>query len=162
MIDLFFALLNMAALFFLFYYLYGRFLQDRIQQDIILEQSIQLNSAKRQETLRKQEQSLVRAYYHQHYRYEELSHKIQQWRHTIDSVLQEKQQEAERLSHMMIVHRTERDDAIRQRVLCKSVINYVTDKAHRELVMRFQDATVADQYLERILELKPKEERYDA
>ncbi len=151
-IDIIFAIINTAVLCAIFYYVYLRFVKERLQQGMILEQSTHMNMVRRQESLRKQEQSLVRAYYHHHYRYEELSHKIQKWRQHIDNRLQEQQHEAERLSQRIEQSRRERDRAVQERIACMKLIDHIVAETENRLVERCKDTTTIDHYLQHIVQ----------
>jgi len=84
-INTLFHVLNALVVIAFIVYLFHQYLLEKIVQALALEHTSQVNMAKRHEQLRKQEQNLIRAYYHHNYLYEELSRKIDLWRQRIEA-----------------------------------------------------------------------------
>lgn len=84
MVDIIFHIINFLALCAVLHYTFRTYLYERIAQTMIMAQAAYTNILKRNELLRKQEQGLIRAYYHQNYRYEELSRKTELWNHKVE------------------------------------------------------------------------------
>jgi hypothetical protein len=151
MIDGLFALLNTALLGAVFWYLYRRVLYDRIQHMQLLEHATHLNNMKRQESLRKQEQSLVRAYYHQHYRYEELSKKIELWRRQLELLEQQQHEQQEQLADVIQRARSLRDQYLVDRALCAAAMDKALLGVSQELEHVFADPQQGDAYVRAVL-----------
>ena len=133
MIDAVFHVVNFLTLCYLVCYIFRAYLYERISQAMIMAQAAYTNALKRGDQLRKQEQGLIRAYYHQNYRYEELSHKTELWNQRLHelSQLQAKEREA-------IIEALDRRNHIQYKntqslLLCEQVVEQAVAEAKKEL-----------------------------
>jgi len=155
MIDILFALLNTAVLFLVLAYLYRRFMYERIQQAMLLEHATHLNLVKRQESLRKQEQGLVRAYYHQHYRYEELSKKIDLWRQQLEVKDQQQRLYQEDAALALQRMRQARERYLHDHQRCASIMGAILTKAQHDLQEYFENPEHRDAYMQSVIASHP-------
>lgn len=137
MVDILFHILNFLLLCFTLRYIIRTYFYERIMQTMIMTQAAYANAVKRGEQLRKQEQSLIRAYYHQNYRYEELSRKTELWNHKIDSNYQLHMKEREE-----IMQKLEQRDFIKQKniqslQLCRQIIKEVAAQTKEDILTYF-------------------------
>lgn len=151
MIDIFFHVLNFLVLCFVLRYVFKKYFFERISQAMVMAHAAYANALKRNEQLRKQEQGLVRAYYHQNYRYEELSRKTELWNHKIeqDYQLQLKQKEA-------VLQKLDQRSCHQQRHLQSlhvslRVVEEVIEEVQNELKSRL-DKNKTQVYTQRLIE----------
>jgi hypothetical protein len=132
-IDIIFHILNTALLLAALFYIFKKYIYGRIFQNMIMSQAAYSNLVKRNEQLRKQEQGLVRAYYHQNYRYEELSHKVELWNQKVEVLKQEQVRESEIV--MQALHRRayHQHHSLQALYECNHVINTIMSETPHEL-----------------------------
>lgn len=136
MVDSIFHILNFLTLCLLIRYIFRTYLYERISQTMIMTQAAYTNAIKRNEQLRKQEQGLIRAYYHQNYRYEELSRKTELWNHKIEQDYQAQIKERDAIAQSLDQRDHIQKKNLQSLQLCQQVTTQVVADAHRDIVAR--------------------------
>lgn len=140
LIDLLFYGINLAALVLLIAYLFRRFLKDSLQQMMTFEQLSYTNMLKRQEQLRKQEQHLIRAYYHQNYVYEELSQKVSLWRQRMSQHEAHYETACNVIDERIRVRQQQQRDYMHMLQVCREAGPHARKKAQEELLHYFENS----------------------
>lgn len=136
-VDVIFHIINTAVLGIIASYCIRKYLAPRIAQNMIMSQTAASNIVKRNDQLRKQEQGLVRAYYHQNYRYEELSHKVQLWNQKVEALDTLKLKEREAVMLTLDTRTYRQYKKIQAHAECKEVVRHVTANAPPALQTHF-------------------------
>jgi hypothetical protein len=132
-IDIIFHILNTALLLAALSYIFKKYIYGRIFQNMIMSQAAYSNLIKRNEQLRKQEQGLVRAYYHQNYRYEELSHKVELWNQRVEASKQEHIRDAEVVMQALHHRAYQQYHSLQAFYECKRVISIIMNEIPHDL-----------------------------
>lgn len=148
-VDLIFAFINFGVVVAIIVHFFRKRGYERLRQAMSFEQVHTLNLTKRNEQLKKQEQNLVRAYYHQNMVYEELSKKVDLWRNRREQERVARATDLEQAYTIIEQREQERSNRTHEQELLRTLKQEALIQAEQELTAWFRDPKNVNDYTQR-------------